>query len=103
FFDSETYPKITFYSTSFVKSGNDYKMLGNLTIKGITKPVKLDVEYGGSGKDMEGNLKHGFEVTGKINRKEFDMTYNALTETGGLTLGEDIKLIANIQIAKSLE
>ena len=101
FFDVETYPQIRFNSTSFVKSGDDYKMAGNLTMKGITKPVQLDVEYGGSQKDMEGNLKHGFEVTGKINRKEFDMTYNALTETGGLALGEDIKLIANIQIAKS--
>lgn len=103
FFDAETYPKIRFNSTSYVKSGGDYKMVGNLTMKGITQPVELDVEYGGSQKDMEGNLKHGFEITGKINRKKFDMTYNAHTETGGLTLGEDIKLIANIQVAKSAE
>lgn len=103
FFDAETYPKITFNSTSFVKSGDDYKMAGNLTMRGITKPVELDVEYGGSEKDGQGNLKHGFEIIGKINRKQFDMTYNALTETGGLTLGEDVKLIANIQIAKSTE
>jgi polyisoprenoid-binding protein YceI len=100
FFDSATYPEIKFQSTSFSKEGADYKLLGNLTMKGVTKPVSLQVEYGGSEKDSRGNLKHGFEVTGKINRKEFGMSYNALTEAGGLTLGEDIKLIANIQVAK---
>lgn len=101
FFESETYPEIKFESTSFIKeNGNDYKMIGNLTMKGVTKSVELNVEYGGSEKDMNGNLKHGFEVTGKINRKEFGMTYNALTEAGGLTLGEDIKLTANIQVAE---
>lgn len=104
FFEAEIYPEIKFQSTSFTKeSGNDYKLAGNLTMKGVTKPVALNVEYGGSEKDMHGNLKHGFEVTGKINRKEFGMTYNAITEAGGLTLGEDIKLIANIQIAQVVE
>lgn len=101
FFESETYPEIKFQSTSFNKENeNDYKMIGNLTMKGVTRPLELNVEYGGSEKDMYGNLKHGFEVTGKINRKEFGMTYNAITEAGGLTLGEDIKLIANIQVAE---
>lgn len=101
FFDAQLYPEISFESTSFSKKdGGDYKLAGNLTMKGVTRPVHLDVEYGGSEKDNYGNIKHGFEVTGKINRKEFGLTYNALTETGGLALGEDIKLIANIQIAK---
>ncbi len=101
FFNAEAYPEISFQSTSFTKSkGEDYKLAGNLTMKGVTKPVQLDVEYGGSEKDNYGNTKHGFEVTGKINRKEFGLTYNALTETGGLALGEDIKLAANIQLAK---
>lgn len=101
FFDAPTYPEINFESTSFQKNTDgDYKLEGNLTMKGVTKPVHLNVEYGGSEKDQRGNIKHGFEVTGKINRKEFGLTYNALTETGGLALGEDIKLIANIQIAK---
>lgn len=104
FFAAETYPEIKFESTSFTKeNGNDYKMIGNLTMKGVTKPVELNVEYGGSEKDGRGNLKHGFEVTGKIKRKEFGMTYNAITEAGGLTLGEDVKLIANIQVAKLVE
>lgn len=101
FFASDLYPEITFESTSFVhKGGSDYKMTGNLTMKGVTKPVELDVEYGGSGKDRQGNVKHGFEVTGKVNRKEFGMTWNVITEAGGLGLSEDIKLIANIQVIK---
>ncbi|MET4080638.1 polyisoprenoid-binding protein YceI [Pedobacter sp. UYP30] len=78
-------------------------MTGNLTIKGVTKVVTLDVEYGGSEKDTYGNLKHGFEVTAKINRKDFGMTFNATTEKGGLVLGEEIKLMANIQIMQMAE
>jgi polyisoprenoid-binding protein YceI len=63
----------------------------------------LNVEYGGSQKDMYGNIKHGFEITGNINRKDFGMSYNALTEAGGLTLGEEVKVIANIQVARLVE
>lgn len=101
FFDVENYPDITFKSTSFKKvKGDQYKLVGDLTMKGVTKQVEIDAEYGGSEKDAWGNRKIGFEVTGKINRKEFGLTYNALTETGGLALGEDIKLIANIQLAQ---
>lgn len=102
FFDAVTYPKIAFKSTSFKKVDEDeYAMTGDLTIKDITKPVTLKAEYGGTAKDAYGNQKFGFEVTGKVNRKEFGLTYNALTETGGLALGEDIKLSANIQLAKA--
>ncbi|MEP7127800.1 MAG: YceI family protein [Chitinophagales bacterium] len=102
FFEADAHPQINFQSTSFTKRGdNDYKMTGNLTMKSVTKPVELNVEYGGAEKDGQGNVKHGFEVTGKINRKEFGMTYNSLTEAGGLALGEDIRLIANIQLAKT--
>ena len=102
FFDADTYPKIAFKSTSFKKVDDDeYALTGELTMKGITKPVTLKAEYGGAANDMYGNKKLGFEVTGKINRKEFGLTHNALTETGGLALGEDIKLIANIQLAQA--
>ena len=101
FFSADTYPQITFESTSFVNvGGSDYKMVGNLTLKGVTKPVELNVEYGGSEDNGHGILKQGFEVTGIVNRKEFGMTWNKLTDTGGLGLGEDIKLIANIQVAE---
>lgn len=101
FFEAETYPKITFVSTSFTKAKGDvYKLTGNLTMKGATKEVEFEAEYGGTEKDQYGNTKVGFEVTGTVNRKEFGMAFNSLTETGGLALGENIKVIANVQLAK---
>jgi polyisoprenoid-binding protein YceI len=101
FFDAESYPEISFKSNLFQKIDDEnFKLAGDLTIKGVTKPVVLNAEFGGSAKDAYGQVKHGFEVTGKINRKEFGLTYNALTETGGLAVGEDIKLNANIQLVK---
>lgn len=104
FFASDLYPTIHFESTAFEKiSGSDYKMTGNLTLRGVTKPVELKVEYGGSENDGHGRIKHGFEVTGIVNRKAFGMTWNKLTDTGGLGLSEDVKLIANIQVSKLVE
>lgn len=96
FFDAEKYPTITFKSTSF--DGDDLK--GDLTIKGITKPVTLEVEHGGTATDFYGNTKAGFEVAGKINRKEFGLTWEGVTEAGSIVVGEDIKLIINVQFAK---
>lgn len=104
FFSADLYPKITFESTSFKNvGGSNYTMTGSLSLKGVTKPVELNVEYGGSENNGHGVIKHGFEVTGTINRKEFGMTWNKLTDTGGLGLGEDIKLIANVQVAELVE
>jgi polyisoprenoid-binding protein YceI len=103
FFDAGNYPQINFQSTSFKKESNDrYLLIGNLTMKGITKQIEIQAEFGGLAKDQRGNTKAGFEVTGKINRKEFGLTYNALTETGGLALGEDIKLIGNFQLLRQV-
>lgn len=101
FFDADTYSEISFESTSFLKvRNNDYKMIGNLTLKGVTKPIELHVEYGGFENDGHGNVKHGFEITGIVNRKEFGMSWNKITDKGGLGLGEDVKLIANVQVSK---
>ena len=101
FFDAAQYPQITFKSTSFTAEGDDeYKLTGDLTVKGITKPVTLDVEYGGQTTDFYGNTKAGFEVTGKVNRKEFGLTWDGVTEAGSIVVGEDIKLLINIQFAK---
>jgi polyisoprenoid-binding protein YceI len=101
FFDAAQYPTIKFESTSFVKeSGDSYKLTGNLTMKDVTKPVTLDVEYGGQAADFYGNQKAGFEVTGKINRKEFGLTWGGITEAGAIVLGDDVKLIANVQFTK---
>ncbi len=102
FFEATKYPTIDFKSTSFKKvNGTDYRLEGNLTMKGVTKPVIAKVDFGGVAKDGQGNLKAGFEVTATINRVDFGVSYNALTEAGGVALGEDIKLIANIQLAKA--
>jgi polyisoprenoid-binding protein YceI len=101
FFDAEQYPHITFESTSVTKESDDnYKLTGNLTIKGVTKPVTLDVEHGGIATDFYGNTKAGFEIEGKINRKEFGLTWDGVTEAGSIVVGEDVKLQANIQLAK---
>jgi len=103
FFEAETFPKIIFQSVSFIKTGSDnYVLKGNLTLKGVTKEVALTAEYGGIEKDHYGNTKAGFEISGTINRREFGVSYNALTETGGLALGENVKLSANIQLAKQV-
>ncbi|AOC97013.1 Protein YceI [Flavobacterium anhuiense] len=101
FFSSDLYPKINFESTSFTNvSGKNYKMSGNLTMKGVTKNVELDVEYGGSEYSAQGQLKHGFEITGIIDRKQFGVAWNIPIRSGILGLGEDIKLIANIQVSE---
>jgi polyisoprenoid-binding protein YceI len=101
FFDAAQYPKISFKSSSFTKEGDDeYALAGDLTIKGITKPVTLDVEFGGAATDFYGNTKAGFEITGKINRKEFGLTWSGVTEAGAVVVGEDIKLLINVQFAK---
>ena len=101
FFDASTYPTIGFQSTSFIKNASgDYTLTGNLTLKGVTKEITLQAEYGGTERDHYGNTKVGFEVTGVIERKDFGLSYNAVTETGGLALGEKVKLSANIQLAK---
>jgi len=101
FFEAEQYPKLTFSSTRFEKKDDDhYNLEGNLTIKGVTKPVSLNVEYNGTAQDPYGNTKAGFELNGKINRSDFGLTWNALTETGGMVVSDEVKLLGNIQLIK---
>lgn len=101
FFDVANHPKLTFKSKSFKKKSDDsYSLTGDLTIRGITHEVTLDVEMGGVVKDPWGNTKAGFEVTGKINRKDFGLTWSALTETGNLVVADDVKLHINVELAK---
>ena len=98
-FDVNQYPIISFKSTSFEKINKNINFLkGNLTIKNITKPVELDAEFIGIN-DYNGNQKAAFEVTGKINRKDFGLTYNSFNQNGGLALGQDFKLIANLEFS----
>lgn len=101
FFDAENHPKLTFQSTAMRKLTDDtYQLEGNMTIKGITKSVTLQVDFGGHATDFYGNTKAGFEVTGKISRKEFGLTWDAVTEAGSVVVGDEIKLIGNLQFAK---
>lgn len=96
-FNVNEYPIISFKSTSFEKVNKNINFLkGNLTIKNITKAVELDAEFIGINA-YNGDQKAGFEITGKINRKDFGLTFNSFTQTSGLALGQDIKLIANLE------
>lgn len=101
FFNAEQFPKMTFKSTSIEKSGDDeYKLIGDLTIRDITKPVELKAEYNGSTKDPWGQQRMGFEVSGKINRKEYGLKWSAVTEAGGLVVADDVKLSMNVEMIK---
>jgi polyisoprenoid-binding protein YceI len=101
FFDGDKFSQIRFESTSMTKKSEEHYVLnGELTIKGVSKPVTLDVNFGGIGKDPYGNIKAGFTVEGKINRKDFGLTWNATLETGGVLVGEDVKIHSEIQMIK---
>jgi polyisoprenoid-binding protein YceI len=101
FFDGDNFPKMTFKSTSVEKkSDNDFSISGDLTIKNITKAVTLNAEYSGLMKDPWGNTKAGLSIETKINRKDFGLTWNAALETGGVLVGEDVRIIAEVQIVK---
>jgi len=98
FFDVENYPKIEFEGKGMTQKDEDtYELKGNLTIKGIVKPVTLSVEYGGLMNDPWGNKKAGFSVSGEINRKDWGMVWNAALETGGVLVGEKIKILCDVE------
>ena len=101
FFDVEKFPKLSFVGTS-VKKLNEglFQIDGDLTIKDVTKSVSLETEYSGIMKDPWGNTKAGLSITGKINRKDFGLTWNSTLETGGVLVGEEIKLNVEIQLIK---
>lgn len=101
FFDAENFPTLSFASTSFVSKGDeDFTLTGDLTLRGVTKSVTLAVNYGGQMVDFYGNTKAGFELTGKINRKDFGLNWGAVTEAGGVVVSDEVKLHFNIQVAK---
>jgi polyisoprenoid-binding protein YceI len=100
FFEAEKYPQLKFVSKSFQKNGEEATLTGDLTIKDITKPVTLNVEIGGSVVDPYGRSKAGFTVTGKISRKDFGITWGAVTEAGNVVLGDDVRFTCEIQLVK---
>lgn len=101
FFNAEKFPKLIFVSTSFEKTGAEkYLMKGNMTIRDITLPITMVVQYSGTMVDFYGNQKAGFEITGSINRQEFDLKWSATTEAGGIVVSDEIKLNLDIQLQK---
>jgi polyisoprenoid-binding protein YceI len=100
FFHAEKHPTLDFIGEMKKESGSDYSLTGDLTIRGTTKRVALDVEFGGTTVDPWGNTKAGFEINGKINRKDFGLNWNALTEAGGMVVSDEVKLQINAELAR---
>ncbi|HEX2968183.1 MAG TPA: YceI family protein [Bacteroidales bacterium] len=103
FFDVPNHNQITFEGKKVTKTGeNTYKLTGILNIRGIPKEVTLDVEFGGINKDPWGNEKAGFSFTGKINRKDWGLNWNAALETGGVLVGDDVTIGGEVQFVKQV-
>ncbi len=101
FFNAGAYPELTFRSTNFSKvAENKYKLVGDMTIRDITRSVELDVDFLGEAADPYGNHKAGFELNGVINRKEFGLKWSALTEAGAIVVSDDVRLHLNVQVIK---
>lgn len=104
FFDTENHPKLTFISNSFTKkSENEYEVVGDITIRGITKEIKLNAELTGTGKGFGDTDVAGFEITGKLNRFDFGLHWNGLTEAGGIAVSSDVKLEINVELHNVIE
>ena len=104
FFDAATYPTITFKSTHVEATGdNTAKVTGDLTIRDVTKPLTLDVEFLGQANSPFGDVRGGFEATGKINREDFGLTWNQALETGGFLVGKDVKIQLAVEVIRVTE
>lgn len=99
FFDAANHPNLTF-SGKVSKDGGEYKLVGDLSIRGNMKEVSLDVDFGGVAGDPYGQTKAGFEIEGKISRKEFGLTWSAVTEAGSVVVSDQVRLILNVQLVK---
>jgi len=101
FFEADKHPLIIFDSERMEKTSEDeYKLYGILTMRGVSKDVVLNTDFGGITKDPWGNTRTGFSVSGKINRHDFGVSFGAASETGGVLLGDEVKINANIQLVK---
>lgn len=102
FFDAAAHPKMEFTSTAFRKTDdNNYQLEGELSLHGVVKPITFQVEYAGKMTDPYGNEKHGFEINGKINRKDFGLNWTAVTEAGGVVVSDEVKIAVNAQFVKA--
>jgi polyisoprenoid-binding protein YceI len=101
FFNASSYPKLKFVSTNFKKINDEnYKLSGNLTIRDKTLPLTLDVVHGGTVKNFQGKTMAGFELSGKINRKDFGLKWTATTEAGNIVVSDEVKLALAIEMVK---
>lgn len=101
FFETEKYPTLTFHGTEFKKVDDEnYQLTGMLTMKGVEKAVTLDVEFGGFMKDPYGNEKAGFSFSGKLNRKDWGLNWNAALEAGGVMVSEEVRIFGEVQFVK---
>ena len=100
FFSGEEHAQLHFVGRKYEGSGDDAKLTGDLTIRGVTKPITLNVEFGGIVVDPYGQTKAGFTVAGKISRKEYGLTWNAVTEAGSVVVSDEIKIHAEVQLIK---
>lgn len=101
FFDVVNHKEITFEGTSLKQVRDEkWELTGNLTIKGVSRQEKFDVEFGGLNKDPWGNEKAGFSLEGKINRKDWGLNWNAMLETGGVLVSDEVKISAEVQFVK---
>lgn len=102
FFDAENHPYITFKTKRLEsKGGDDYKLIGDLTIRGVTNEIALDGEVTGPVKDPWGGIRYGISAQGKVNRKQWGLTWNGLLEAGGLLVGDDVKLSIETELVKA--
>ena len=99
FFDTASFPSIAF-AGKLVNQGGEYQLQGDLTLKGITQQVTLDVTYGGTVADPYGQTKAGFEIEGKLNRKDFGLTWTAITEAGSVVVSDQVRLQLSVQLVK---
>lgn len=98
FFDVETYPELRFVSTKVQRTDDGYTLTGDLTIRGVTKPVTLTVSEEGTGVDPWGNQKAAYSATGKFSRSEFGLNWNAALETGGVLVSDEVKIAIDAQL-----
>jgi len=102
FFNSEKYPEMKFISKSFKKQDDsNYILVGDLTIRDVTREVTLSVTHEGTAVDPYGQKKAGFEITGKLNRKDFDLKWDAVTEAGNIVVSNEVNLVLNVQLIEN--
>jgi polyisoprenoid-binding protein YceI len=101
FLDAEKYPALTFKSTSVERAGDGYRLHGDLTIRGVTRPVSFDLEYAGQVSDPWGGQRVGFSAKTSINRKDFGLTWNIVLEAGGVTVGDKIEIALEVEAIRA--